>query len=85
MSFDLLSDSEELWQRTLVYQTMFDNYFVFFATVKTFLTNTGLPRFIISNTIIGFVATLPSKEKIPVHGSVMISGRLVPPRKLHSC
>ena len=44
MSFYLLADSEESWQRTLIYQTMFENYVVFIQQYKTSLVKTGLPQ-----------------------------------------
>ena len=85
MSFYLLSDSDEYWQRTLVYQTMYENYVVFFQQYKDFSMKNWITsdRFIIPKSIIDFVATLPGKN-LPT-GSVITSGGLVPPQKLQSC
>ena len=86
MSFYLLSDSEESWQRTLVHQTMFVNNVVFIEQFRDFSHDNWVTsgRFIISKSIIGFVAILPGKN-LPVHASVITSGGLVPPQKLHLC
>ena len=86
MSFYLLSDSEESWQRTLVYQTMYESYVVFIQQYKDFSEKNWITsdRFIIPKPIIDFVATLPGKN-LPAHGSIITSGGLVPPQQLQSC
>ena len=86
MSFYLLSDSEESWQRTLVYQTMYENYVVFIQQYKDFSEKNWITsdRFIIPKPIIDFVATLPGKN-LPANGSIITSGGLVPPQQLQSC
>ena len=86
MYFYLLSDSDESWQRNLVYQTMYENYVVFVQQYKDFsmknwITSDG---FIIPKSIIDFFATLPGKN-FPTHGSVILSGGLVPPQQLPLC
>ena len=62
MSFYLLSDSEESWQRTLIYQTIFESYVVFIQQYKDFSHENWVTsdRFIIPKPIVDFVAT-PSK------------------------
>ena len=86
MSSYLLSDSDESWQRTLVYQTTYENYVVFIQQYKDFSMKNWITsdRFIIPKSIIDFVATLQGKN-IPTHGSVITFGGLVPPQKLQSC
>ena len=86
MFFYLLSDSDESWQKTLVYQTMYENYVVFIQQCKDFSMKNWITsdRFIIPKSIIDFVAILPGKN-LPTHGSVLTSGGLVPPQKLQSC
>ena len=86
MSFYLLSDSEESWQRTLVYQTMYENYVVFIQHYKDFSEKNWITsdRFIIPKPIIDFVASLPGRN-VPAHGSILISGGLVPLQQLQSC
>ena len=83
MSFCLLFDSDESWLRTLVYQTMYENYVVFIQQYKDFSMKNWITsdRFIIPKSIIDFVATLPG-ENLPTHGSVITSGGPVPPQKL---
>ena len=68
------------------YQTLFENYVVFIQQYKDFSHENWVTsdRFIIPKSIINFVATLPGKN-LPVHGSVITSGGIVPPRNLHSC
>ena len=79
MSFYLLSDSEESWQGTLVYQTMYENYVVFSQQYKNFSMKNWITsdRFIIPKQIIIFVAPLLGKN-LPTHESDITSGSLVP-------
>ena len=82
MSFYLISDSDESWQRTLVYQTMYENYVDFIQQYKDFSMKNWITsdRVTIPKSIIDFVAILPGKN-LPTHGSVITSGGLVPPQK----
>ena len=60
MSIHLLSDSNDSWQRILVYQTMYGIYVMFIQQYKDISMKIWITsdRFIIPKTIIYFVATL---------------------------
>ena len=86
MSFHILSDQNNVWERTIVYQTFYENFVVFIQQKRTNEKEenwTTLEHFMIPKIFINFIATLPDKkESEDCGGTFITSGGFVPPLSL---
>ena len=86
MSFHILSDQNNVCERTIVYQTFYENFVVFIQQKRTNEKEenwTTLEHFMIPKIFINFIATLPDKKESEDCGRTFItSGGFVPPLSL---
>ena len=86
MSFHILSDQNNVWERTILYQTFYENFVVFIQQKRTNEKEenwTTLEHFMIPKIFINFIATLPDKkESEDCGGTFITSVGFVPPLSL---